>query len=433
MNTSVVLMISAALVLCSVGVLPGSRVRDLSRYERFIACYVLLVVAWPLAWTYLAGPLLWSEVTDFNPALWFFPALAAASGYFIHTLIAARAQLDIAALLQFSLIGVSAVLVAFDGLEFDDLVHVGSAAVLLLPTLVKPVPIRMAAIAVGCRISVLLIIASVWIAVIFNSAVTLEACRADKCSIAGQVVTSPFSENGNLLGLSLALLLPFVIYERSSYRAVSLVIGMALCADLAGSRTAEAGIVLAVVLATAVWAWPSARRSILIAGLAAGLLLSRIPAVIPFNDEQFTFRAILWNEGRQLFAQNPIFGSGPFAWTTFGESSVRHDANYSPHNGWLDVVVSIGLSGLVVMLIAIALKVLTCRHADADVLLLYFAILLTLSTLESVYVPYSFGIVPFACVLPFLVGGGRRVANHPQIRANQDNDDAMPRESSPGR
>jgi hypothetical protein len=272
---------------------------------------------------------------------------------------------------------------------------------------------------------VVVVIASVWLSMLVNSANTLEPCRPDKCSFVGRVITSPFSGNGNLLGLSLVLLMPFAVYRQSFYRTAALILGIGLTADLAGSRTAEAGIALAVVLMIAVRTWPAMRRPILITGVAAALVISLIPAVIPFNDERFTFRALLWNEGRWLIGHDPILGSGPFAWASFAESSIQHDANYSPHNGWLDAIGSIGLSGLVIMVIAVALKVYFSRRDEADILLVYFATLLALSTLESVYVPYNLGIVMFACVLPFLFGVNRRVSNDAVVEVTVEQADDL--------
>jgi exopolysaccharide production protein ExoQ len=410
MNITVVLMISAALLASIAGVIPERQFHGFSRYEKFTAVYVIFLVAWPLMWSYMIGPLVWSQVNGAGhlyPSFWYVPALALGVAYFARTVLLPQSRIDLAALLQFSLLGISVVAQA---LTLNELVHVISAAVLLLPTLVKPARIRMEVIAWGCRISVILVIASVLLSVLVNSAETVEPCRTDKCSIAGHTITSIFSGNGNVLGLSLALLMPFAVYRQSFYRAASMVLAIGLTAELAGSRTAEAGIAFATVLLLAVWAWPALRRPILITGLAGALVVSLIPAVIPFSEEQFTFRPALWNEARGLIGQNPILGSGPFAWDSFGQSSIQA-SNYSPHNGWLDTVLSIGLSGLIIMVIAVALKVYFSRPDEADLLLLYFATLLVLSTLESGYVPYNLGNIPFSCVLPFLFGAGTRMSN----------------------
>lgn len=427
MNTTLVAMISAASLMSIAGVIPDGHFRGFTRHEKLIAFYVIFLVSWPLMWTFFIGPLLWTEragAGGIYPSMWYLPALAMGVGYFARTVLLPQTRIDLAALLQFSLVGISVVILAFGALTPNNLVHVTSAAVLLLPTLVKPSRIRMDVIGWGCRISLIVVIASVLLSVLVNSAETVGPCRSDKCSIAGQVITSPFAGNGNVLGISVALLIPFAVYRQSFYRVACMILAIGLTAELAGSRTAEAGIALAIALMIAVWAWPALQRPILITALAGALVVSLIPAVIPFTDEHFTFRATLWNEARGLIGHNPILGSGPFAWRDFGESSIVA-ANYSPHNGWLDTILSIGLSGLIIMVIAVALKMHFSRPDEADVLLFYFAILLTISILESVYVPYNFGIIPFCCVLPFLFGAGRRISNDDVVEDSAEQADDL--------
>jgi exopolysaccharide production protein ExoQ len=401
------LMMTFAFLTAAASVLPSVRkFGGFTRDEKFVASYLLFLIAWPLIWTYTFGPLIHLKPSGaLYPVIWFFPAMLTGAVLFIRAVRLPGFRIDLAALLQFSLSIICLGMLAFSGFSLNNLIHLTVAMLFALPTLVKTSRIRLDAISWSCRVSVLVVISFVWLATLVNRQIVVGECRADKCSVAGLVITSPFSDNGNLLGLSLVMLLPFAIYRNGFARTALMVIAIVVTADLAGGRTAEAGLVLTIPTLIATWAWPNMRRQILVAGLAIATVVSLIPAVIPFNNDQFVGRAMLWNEGRQLIGYHPILGSGAFAWTVFGKSAIG-DANYSPHNGWLDTVLAVGLSGLAVLVIAVLLKMYSSRRGELDVLLLYFANLLIISTLESVYVPYNLGIIAFAGVLPFLIGIG---------------------------
>lgn len=68
-------------------------------------------------------------------------------------------------------------------------------------------PVR--TLSVAAQVSLLAMSAAVTLAVIVNPGRVLTHCRLDKCGAVTQVLTSPLSANGNVLGIATVLLIPF--------------------------------------------------------------------------------------------------------------------------------------------------------------------------------------------------------------------------------
>lgn len=442
--TLVYLFAAAALAGAVAGSVPLG-LRALTAEDRRAVATVVLVTAWPLSWTFLFGPVLvGTPASPLFPLAWYAPAAAMA---LLSTAAAGNdrgVRIDLPTLLVFAtsvMALIAAVAAPKDG---SDLLRWGLGFLLVLPALLKG-RVTVAAVAVGCRFALVLTALAVLVAVLVEPAV-VEACRADKCGAAGLVLTSPFAGNGNVLGLSVALLLPFALAgppvrpggqaPRSGRladlgRSVALTGCVVALGELAGSRTAfiGVGIVVAVHLALRLCS-PRLRPSILGVGLFAGLAVSLAPAVLVFGDEAFSFRGELWNQARSMIAESPLLGSGPTAWEKFGRTAV-YDANYSPHNGWLDMLVSVGVCGTVIVVAAVILKLWLATPDEREDLVVYVCGLLGTSTLEALFVPYFLGITPFAAILLLLVGpGGRTRGSPPDVRTESSPVTAPPDSSS---
>ena len=385
---------------------------DLSKYEKLVGIYVVLIIGWPQVMTFLIAPLLWTKAESagpLHPTLWYLPSFLFAAVYFVHGLFTEGSRFDLAALVQYSSLAISLTFLMVGSMRTSDIAKLVIPMTLLLVTLVKPTDIRgSAAVGWGCRASLVLISGAVLAAVLVNPGRVLESCRLDKCGIAGETMTSPFAGNGNILGLAVAMIIPFAIANIDLVSTFSILAAVGLTAEIAGGRTAEVGIVTAALLVLCILLMPSQRRPILITGFAMALAFSIVPAIYPFGGSQFTFRGFLWNEGRLAVADRPVLGSGPTAWFTMAQTSI-HNLNYSPPNAWLDITLSIGVTGLLVLVLAVAVKFYLADSAERDTLLFYFTTLLAISALESIYVPYLLAILPFVAILPFLGGPGRPI------------------------
>ncbi|WP_299576193.1 O-antigen ligase family protein [uncultured Williamsia sp.] len=403
-------MIAIAYALVAVAAVAFAAVRRgefraLGDEDRWAAIAVVLVTAWPMVWTFVLGPVVvGTPASPLFPAVWYLPGAAMAvlmmrrafeSGAF-------RVDLPVALAAAVSVLALAPLLL--DGGTFSELQRWALGAVLLAIPLLKRERVGLPALAWASRTS-LLVIALTVLATATVVPGGVGNCRTDKCGTAGVALTSAFAGNGNILGLSVALLLPFALVNRRWPQAVSLVVAVLAIGELAGSRTAMIGVVIVVAMTVGLRVTPS-RRAVLTLGLVGSLMLSLLPVLLSYGDEAFSFRGTLWNQAKELIARNLVLGEGPAAWERLGANSV-YDANYSPHNGWLDMTVSVGVAGVVVIVIALALKVFLVHGEERSTLIVFLCGLLGISTLESLMTPYFLGILPATPVLALMLGPGR--------------------------
>ncbi|TWS25809.1 O-antigen ligase family protein [Tsukamurella sputi] len=410
-----VLLLAAAAALLLVGaLLPWSTLWLPPGAQRRAAVMTVLLTAWPVSWTFLFGPLLFGGAApSYYPVIWYGPAMAAGVTILVQNLNSPHARPVRASVLMAAVSVLTLLSVVLAPKNSSDIIRWGMAAVLLSAALISAERVPAQAIMVGCRIALVWTAVSVLVAVVVNPAVISE-CRADKCGIAGRVLTSPFAGNGNILGLYAAMLLPFALHRAGVVRAVLTVVGVLSICELAGSRSALIGVAVATAgyVALAASASQRTRSAIVGVGLLGCLAGSLVPALMVYGNEAFTFRGTLWNRAKEFIVDHPVFGSGPTAWEKFGLTSVD-DANYSPHNIWLDTTVSVGLWGVAVMAAAMVLHLWRSDADDRAAIGLYLCTLLGIGALESLFVPYFLGIAPFVAVLPLLVGGGPVPAHGP--------------------
>ncbi|ADG79207.1 O-antigen polymerase OS=Tsukamurella paurometabola (strain ATCC 8368 / DSM / CCUG 35730 / CIP 100753 / JCM 10117 / KCTC 9821 / NBRC 16120 / NCIMB 702349/ NCTC 13040) OX=521096 GN=Tpau_2604 PE=4 SV=1 [Tsukamurella paurometabola] len=391
-----------------VALIPRSTLRLPIGEQRRAAVLTVLLTAWPASWTFLFGPAIFGDlVPSFYPVIWYGPAMTASFVILVRNINTPGARPDRVAFLVASVSVLALLSVVLAPKNSSDIIRWAMAALLISGTLVAAGRVPARAIAVGCRIALALIALAVVVAVLATPAV-VSPCRADKCGIAGQVLTSPFAGNGNILGLYAAMLLPFALHRAGLVRAGLTVVGVIGICELAGSRSALIGVALVTVVygAIRVCSTARARSVVLAAGVATALVGSLVPAVMVYGDEAFTFRGTLWNQAKSFIAEQPVFGAGPTAWEKFGLTSVE-DANYSPHNIWLDMTVSIGVWGVSVIVLALVLLLRRSESEDRIAIGMYLCGLLAIGALESLFVPYFIGIAPFVAILPLLVGGMR--------------------------
>lgn len=403
----VLLFAVAAIIAAAIGFSGRGEYRAMSSEDRCAAVTVVLVAGWPLTMTFFLGPIIvGTPNSPLFPALWYLPSAVAAMVVLTRAVNTRTCRIDIPVALIFMVSAIAVIPLLIGSGSPSDLLRWGLAALLLSIPLLKQRRVSVDSIAWACRATLLLVAVAVLAAILLNPA-SIEACRTDKCGAPGQVLTSPFAGNGNVLGLSVALLLPFALVNRGTLRCGALVVCVVALGELAGSRTAYIGVAIVVVLTIALRVVSAtARRSVLGLGIFATVILSMAPAFLSYGDQAFSFRGSLWNQAKSMIGQNLFLGRGPTAWETYGTTAV-YDANYSPHNAWLDMTLSIGLLGVAILVIAIVVKVVLASSRERDVLIIYFCGLLGASTLESLFTPYFLGIIPFAVVLPLLVGPGR--------------------------
>jgi O-antigen ligase len=218
------------------------------------------------------------------------------------------------------------------------------------------------------------------------------------------VFTSPFAGNGNVLGMVTVLLVPFACATLPLSRSILLLGGVAAMQVVAVSRTAMfafavvgAAVVLIKMSASLLW-----RLRFAYVAFVVGLCASFYPLFVKFSGGSFSLRGYVWEAGREAIRQAPVFGHGPNYWHLLADNAL-FEPNYSPHNGWYDLVVAVGLWGVVVIAAAVAVQLYSTRKEILPYLVTYYACVLAINMFESVYVPYHFVIIPFAALLPLML------------------------------
>ncbi|MGJ0117904.1 O-antigen ligase family protein [Williamsia sp. MIQD14] len=401
----VIVYATVALVAALAATVRRGEFRALSDENRWAGVAVVLVTGWPMMWTFFLGPLIVGSPTSaLFPTLWYLPSAGIAVLIMRNAFNTRGFRVDVPVAIIAAVSALAGAGLLLAGSTVSEIQRWVLAAVILAIAAFKRERVTLAALAWGCRMS-LLLIASTIVAAVVGVPGAVGACRTDKCGSAGQALTSPFAGNGNVLGLTVALLLPFALVHRRWPAAAALVLSVVALGELAGSRTALLGVAIVVAMTIAL-RLSNARRTVASLGLGLSLALSLAPVLLSYGDEAFSFRGTLWNEAKLLIGRTIVLGQGPAAWERIGTTSV-FDSNYSPHNAWLDMTLSVGVAGVALIVAAVALKAFLLTGEERSTLIVFICGLLGISTLESLLTPYFLGILPCTPVLLLLMGPGR--------------------------
>ncbi|TSD93178.1 O-antigen ligase family protein [Skermania sp. ID1734] len=369
--------------------------------------FVLALGAWPMISGFIVAPLIWDSPSASGglfATMQVLPTAAFAGWAFVRALVNGKLTLNLTALILATLLPVVGVFVATGDAS---IFYFAAATVVLLGVVLHGEPkITLDQVALGCRLSIATMLVCFAVLATFWPSSVLLPCPTFKCSILNQVLTVQFTSGnyggiGNLVGIFLVLLLPFAL-ARIDVKCILLLASSVLLAGVvAGSRTALIAFVIAAVVPLAARLRPSIHVVVAWCAFAGALIFSMLPLYYPYRGTSFTLRGYLWDRAKQLITENPIVGHGPGFWRSQGDSAV-FQANYSAHNIWLDVAVSVGLLGIAVIVIAVGYHIAHASQAMKPYLVGYYATVLALCAFESVYVPYYLGIAPIAALLPLL-------------------------------
>lgn len=200
---------------------------------------------------------------------------------------------------------------------------------------------------------------------------------------------------GSVVGLALLVFLADNRVDHPAFRWGFA--GLALvCLIGCLSKTALAVTLIVLPIAFVLSRIAPGRRALLIPAaiyLAAGLFLIRDDLIRPFSEarydpEAFTGRGLIWNALWPYFEENPMFGAGFGSFWSIGYDSPIFTFARSEwvtkiaqgHNGYLDLLVTIGIPGLVMAVAAVfvvpMVKMLIDIHIHQNVKFLVFAVLL---------------------------------------------------------
>jgi exopolysaccharide production protein ExoQ len=391
----------------------------LHREDRITVVWVFFVAAWPFIMGYLVGPLIWAssdQAGRVSAVLEYTPAAICSLVVLVRGLREPHVQISLPAALIGTLLLFSAVAVWFSGLV--QVLNFMMAGALFMGVVLKRGVTPVRTLSVAALVSLATISAAVTLAVIINPGRVVADCRVDKCGVIGQALTSPFAGNGNILGIGTVLLIPFACASLTLWRCLVLLAGVGAIQLLAMSRTAmfvfvtvSVALLLIKVSKTSQW-----RLRVAFTTLAVGFCASVFPLFVNVSGSSYSGRGALWQAGRDAIGQAPVFGHGPSYWYLIAKTAL-FDANYSPHNGWYDVLVALGAWGALVIVAGVIVQLSTTARAAVPYLVTYYACVLSLNMDESVYVPYFLGIVPVAALLPLMLYDQKPAADR-ELEAN---------------
>jgi exopolysaccharide production protein ExoQ len=388
--------------------------------DRFTVVWVFFVAAWPLIIGYLVGPLIWvsaDQAATVYPALQYTPGAICSLVALVRGLREPRVEVSLPAALIGTLLVFAAVAVWFSGLT--QVLNFMMAGALFMGVVLKRGVTPVRTLSVAALVSLATTSAAVTLAVIVNPGRVVTHCRVDKCGVLTQVLASPVAGgNGNALGLVTVLLMPFAFASLTLRRCLVLLAGVGAVQLLAMSRTAIFALVVVSVALLLIKASKTSQWQLRVAftALTVGFCASSYPLFVNFSGSSYSDRGYLWQAGRNAIGQAPVFGHGPSHWWLIAKTAL-FDPNYSPHNGWYDILIAVGAWGVLVIVVGVIVQLSTTARTALPYLVTYYACVLLLNMDESVYVPYFFGILPMAALLPLMLYDPKSAADR-ELEAN---------------
>ncbi len=221
---------------------------------------------------------------------------------------------------------------------------------------------------------------------------SFTSCRADKCTSLG-FVFAPEGSQSNVISLTLGLLVALIDFKKKYSWILTNSICLILIAEFAGGRSGTiAG--LACLISVLIFKFTKGRTSKTYKLFLSSLcFFSLIPVFFTFNTSSFTGRSSLWIIAKQFISESILFGYGASFWIRLPATN-EIQANYSPHNIWLEILVSTGLVGLISLFIAIAISVVKCDPNIRPFALSLLSGFFVAGFSESIVIPYRLVITP---------------------------------------
>ena len=390
------LMVGAGLLLFFLAAVStrhrAPRERRLTWFEQ---AWFLSLATWPFVLSLVVAPLVWGSAALVSGAtytlLGYGPALALGVIILLPRL-GAGARLN----LPSGLVGgLALVLIPFSLSRADQLISAVIAIALLAVTVVRARRfVDISEFARLARYGMLALAACMFYMVQFNPLVILGPCREDKCGISGVSIASDFTGNGNIYGLVFALLLPLAGTGATFLSRIALIGGSLFVADVCVSRTSYIGLIVGIV-GVLLFSRPTPIRAagawILLGGSVAGSL---VPVIVDFQDADFRWRGILWRRAKQMIAESPLVGYGPFGWTSRGADQ-SFNPSYSPHNIWISAAIAGGALAVLVVVATLIVILVVLKGATRHAVVLFMATAIALGSLETTLDPLSTRLTPF--------------------------------------
>jgi|GEM_PF-6205635 Lipid A core - O-antigen ligase and related enzymes len=213
----------------------------------------------------------------------------------------------------------------------------------------------LAALQSGVKMGVAAALLTITVLALASPQDVIGACRGDKCSVWGLAFGA--MGTGNAMGMTLAAAgATAMLATRRLPNFAAIAVGSWLLTDLTASRSAMTGWVIGFVV---VVAFHLSERTRVRAFVSAGVIVVAgvvcLFPLLPWSQSDFTGRAGLWRYALDLWAQNPFFGHGSSFWVAGNGGEDGVDRNYSTHSILTELLLSVGIVGVLVFAAALVL------------------------------------------------------------------------------
>ena len=199
-----------------------------------------------------------------------------------------------------------------------------------------------------------------------------RTCRSDKCGLGGHLYVGALS-NENVLGLIMALSIPFLWLALRGRGRIVVVGYIAGTVALSGSRTAQiaAAVALLALLilrpsqdgAEGVGVAPVRQLGAIVAVVVAAIVGAALPLLPRMAAGSVGERTDIWMLALDGISESPLIGHGGAAWPGLYDTGyIPLASSYSPHNQWLDVLYASGFAGFALFVGMLAHLLLRTRH-----------------------------------------------------------------------
>jgi len=217
------------------------------------------------------------------------------------------------------------------------------------------------------------------------------AAAGGKSVLLGGLLAGPFLHS-NVLGIGLALSLPFVFCARTRLARAAMLTVVLLAVAWTGARTAQLAVAAVLLVHLLIRYAPRRWRGsawLLSAPVAAGFALVVAVPLLTRDPDAFTRRGRIWQALLERWADRPLLGWGPDVFDRPELAAALGGRFTHGHNVLVHLLVVGGLAAAVLFAVLVALacrQALTLARAGQPVPVLFLVALALVSLLEASHV-----------------------------------------------
>jgi hypothetical protein len=228
--------------------------------------------------------------------------------------------------------------------------------------------------------------------------------------------------NGDLLGITLGITIPFVYLGLRGRARVWLSIYLAAMVVVTGSKTATAAAIITILGIFLVRPRLDVRNPF--TALTGTVLV--VAVLVAFGVGQHHWgptalsgRGELWSVARDLVSHSPLVGYGPDKWASlYPAGEIPFVGQRATHNQWLDVLVASGWIG-VLLFVSVAIAMIWSAGPARAAVCFTLTAVAVIGTAEGTWQVGTLDLMSFSIVALILTGASRQPEREPSRLAEE--------------